>query len=258
MAVPLRDPELDPEASGSRPAPADVGVVMAMPIEAGYLLDKLERVRRYNARSLTVTEGEIEGRVVAVIVSGVGLASARRAPNICLAGHRPRSPGLGRFRRGIDPELGSQRPGSAAVHHRRHRRRRRGRSKPGRSRSGDPKGRAAVARRSRHHRLAREVQLRSEHQADLIDMETFGVAVAAHERDVPFASLRVISDNAGPSCPPRSAAAQHFGQLPRGCGHARVILESPLGTRTSGSCTPQAMEASDRLASGLQVLFELV
>ena len=46
--------------------------------------------RRFDARSLSVTEGEVEGRVVAVIVAGVGPDRARRGAEHLLAGHRPR------------------------------------------------------------------------------------------------------------------------------------------------------------------------
>ena len=90
MSRPFDESEPGPQRLAPGPERADVGVVMAMPIEAGPLLDRLQRVRRYNARSLTVTEGELEGRVVAVIVSGVGRASIRRGAERLIAGHRPR------------------------------------------------------------------------------------------------------------------------------------------------------------------------
>ena len=71
------------------PVPADVGIVAALPMEVGYLVDRLRRVRRYHAASLPVIEGELDGRIVAIAIGGMGRAAARRAAGILLDGHRP-------------------------------------------------------------------------------------------------------------------------------------------------------------------------
>lgn len=89
------------------PAPhrADIGIVAALPIETGDLLDSLKKVRKYKARGLTVFEGERAGRVVALIHSGMGRQRARVAAEHLIFGHRPYwiiHPG---FAGGLDPAL---------------------------------------------------------------------------------------------------------------------------------------------------------
>ncbi len=254
MAIPLREPEPVAERLAPAPESADVGVVMALPIEAGYFIDKLQRVRRYNARSLTVTEGELEGRVVAVIVSGVGHASARRGVEHLLAGHRPRVLISAGFAGALDPELdrndlvapraiidGSggvvEVDGSLAE------------SVPAIRKAG----RLLLVDRVITD-VAEKLQLRNEHQADLIDMESFSVAVSAHERGIPFASLRVISDNARAELPAEIGRLLNTSGSYRVGAAMRAIWSRPASVKDFWKLHSHAMEASDRLADGLQVL----
>src|SRR5438105_4614200 len=71
------------------PDPADVGIVAALPLEVGDLIDRLRGVRKYQAASVSVIEGESHGKIVVVAVAGVGRPAARRATGVLLAGHRP-------------------------------------------------------------------------------------------------------------------------------------------------------------------------
>src|SRR4051812_4992396 len=87
MAVPLSG--TDESRLAPAPVAADVGIVMALPIEAGYLCDSLEKVRKYTARKHTIIEGEVGDKIVAIIVSGAGRAAAYRAAETLIAGHRP-------------------------------------------------------------------------------------------------------------------------------------------------------------------------
>jgi adenosylhomocysteine nucleosidase len=236
------------------PSPADVGVVIALPIEAGYFLDGLERVRRFDARSLSVTEGEVEGRVVAVIVTGVGPDRARRGAEHLLAGHRPRvlvsagfagalDAGLNRNelvapRAVVDGEGDEIAVDAAYVA-----------SLPGVVKAGrllmvdrvitDPAEKAA---------------LRREHQADLVDMETFAVAAAARARGTAFASLRVVSDDARTELPPEIARMLNKTGSYRVGAAIRAIWGRPSSLKDFWNLHAQAMEASDRLASGLRLL----
>ncbi len=77
------------------PVPADVGIVAAMSVEVGFLLDRLKDVRKYRGPRQTVIEGECGGKIVALVVAGPGRASARRRRWRCstgtgLAGSSPR------------------------------------------------------------------------------------------------------------------------------------------------------------------------
>ena len=99
----MRDPDVQRLAPA--PVPADVGIVMALPIEAGYLTDSLKKVRKYSARSHTVVEGELAGKVVAVILAGVGRKAARAGAEVLIAGHRPRWLFSAGFAGALDPSL---------------------------------------------------------------------------------------------------------------------------------------------------------
>ena len=84
----MKNPDAQPLAPA--PVPADVGIVMALAIEAGYLCDSLKRVRRYTAQTHSIIEGELAGKIVAVVLTGAGKAAARHGSEVLIAGHRPR------------------------------------------------------------------------------------------------------------------------------------------------------------------------
>ena len=92
---------------GAAPAPiaADVGIVAAMAIEVGFLTDRLTQVRKYAGPGHSVIEGEAGGRLVALIVGGMGRESARRATELLLLGHRPRWVVSAGFAGALDPAL---------------------------------------------------------------------------------------------------------------------------------------------------------
>lgn len=227
---------------------------MALPTEAGYLIDRLARVRRYKARSLTVTEGELEGRVLAVVVSGVGLASARRGASHLLDGHRPRLLVSAGFAGALDPDLNRNdlavprtvvNAAGEAVEI-----------------DGSLADAAPAIRRVDRLLLVDRVitessekgRLRDEHGADLIDMETFGVAVVARDRGVPFVSLRVVSDDARSELPPEIARLLNASGSYRVGAALRAIWSRPSAAKDFWRLHSQATEAADRLAKGLQVL----
>lgn len=106
-----RTSEDSPEARSWAIAPAphraDIGIVAALPIETGELVDRLTKVRKYKSQGITVLEGEHNGRVVALVHSGMGVARARKAAEHLILGHRPFwivNPG---FCGGLDPSLKS-------------------------------------------------------------------------------------------------------------------------------------------------------
>ncbi|MGB2607660.1 MAG: nucleoside phosphorylase, partial [Isosphaeraceae bacterium] len=84
----MKNPDAQPLAPA--PVPADVGIVMALAIEAGYLCDSLKRVRRYTAQTHSIIEGELAGKIVVVVLTGAGKAAARHGSEVLIAGHRPR------------------------------------------------------------------------------------------------------------------------------------------------------------------------
>ena len=87
------------------PVAADVGIVGALGIEFAPFLAKLERVRKYQAAQVQVIEGEYRGRVVAVVLGGMGRPRAQRGAEALLAGHRPRWIISAGFGGALDPAL---------------------------------------------------------------------------------------------------------------------------------------------------------
>ena len=73
------------------PVPADVGIVAALAIETADLVEGLKSVRKYQSASVPVIEGELGEKIVAVTVSGPGRQAARRATELLISGHRPRT-----------------------------------------------------------------------------------------------------------------------------------------------------------------------
>jgi adenosylhomocysteine nucleosidase len=242
-------------AAGAAPPPlaADVGVVAALPIEVGFLLDRLTRVRRYAGPGHTVVEGEHAGKVVAVIVGGAGRAAARQAAGLLLDGHRPRwlvsagftgalDPGLKRNdavlpREIVDPDGArfavdvqvppEPPPGSRGP-----------RLLSGRLLTVDGIVRTA----------AEKAALRERYQADLVDMESSAVAGFCAERSVRFLAVRVVSDEAGEDLPREvvSLMTRSGGYL---VGSAlKAIWRRPSSLKDFLALHNHAQEAADRLA----------
>jgi len=187
------------------PAPADVGIVAAMPMEIAPLLARLKNPRKYASERHTVLEGELSGKIVVAIITGVGRKFARRGTQLLIGGHRPRwiisagfagalDPGLTRnqvvladevldtegLRLSIDVSTPSQSGGKHKI-------------TTGRLLTVDRIIRTA----------AEKAALREEyHRADVLDMETSAVASVCTDRGVRFLGVRVVSDEAGVDLPP--------------------------------------------------------
>lgn len=194
------------------PEPVDVGIVAALPIEIGALRDRLKNVRTIEdaeGRKLAVVEGEIDERLLAFVVGGTGIEPARKATARLLAGHRPRWIISAGFAGALDPTLLR---GDVIV--------------PRQVIDGDAvdaprlsidfggldQGDGVPGRRLRAGTLvtmpaivrttADKARLRDQTQADVVDMESFGVASLCAERNQPFLGVRVVSDDAAQELPP--------------------------------------------------------
>lgn len=250
----------DPDVQRLAPAPvsADVGIVMAFSIEAGYLIDSLRKVRRYSARSHTVVEGELAGKIIAVVIAGAGRKAARAGTEVLIAGHRPRWMISAGFAGALDPSLRRNDlvlpdrvigPGDLTI-------------EvdppvddlPGIERIG---GRLVTV----DHLVATasdKAELRREHQADLVDMETSAVGLAAHERSIRFLGVRVISDDASTDLPAEIARLlNHSGSFRAGVA-MRAIWNRPSAIKDFWALHSRALEASDRMARCIRKLLDVL
>ncbi len=239
------------ERTAPAPVPADVGIVAALSIELGDLIDRLQRVRKYHSASVPVIEGEYAGRIVVVVVGGVGRAAARRATDLLVAGHHPRwlvSAGFAgalnsTFARNdlvlaheiIDPEgrrIPVVIPEALGDN------------------QGQLQGRLLTVDRIVLQPEEKQ-ELRREFSADLVDMESSAVAALCSQKLVRFLSVRVISDDASTALPREVATLlSHTGSYRVGAA-IRALWQRPSSLKDFWMMHERALEASDRLAKFL-------
>jgi adenosylhomocysteine nucleosidase len=232
------------------PVSADVGIVAALPLEVGYLVDRLRRVRRYHAASMAVIEGEHEGKIVAIAVGGMGRAAARRAAAVLLDGHRPGwvisagfagalNPALERNDLALPMELFDAEGVRFPV------------SRPESLGSGVRQA-AGQLRLLTLDRLVLDSTEKSElHRttgADLVDLETTAVAAVCAERLVRFLSIRVVSDDARTTLPREVASLLTKSGSYRVGAALRAIWNRPSSLKDFWTLHEHALEAADRLA----------
>jgi adenosylhomocysteine nucleosidase len=230
------------------PAPADVAIVAAMPIEVGYLVDSLRRVRKYRSATVRVTEGECANKIVALAVAGIGRAAARSAAELLVAGHRPRWIISAGFAGGLNPKLarndlvlarevidleGHRFPVdlseslAAGVAH-----------ETGRLLTVD---RLVLTPDEKQ-------ELHRSSDADLLDMESSAVAALCDEKRVRFLSARVLSDTAGEELPREIATLLSRSGSYRAGAALRALWQRPSRLKEFWVLHERALEAAERLA----------
>ncbi len=237
-----------PKLVAPAPVPADVGIVAAMPMEVGYLIDRLRRVRKYHAASMPVIEGELDGKIVAIALGGMGRTAARRAAGILLDGHRPSWLISAGFAGALNPEL--QRNDLALPEE-----------------LMDPEGRRFPVSRPesfgggvRHvaGRLltvdrvildsAEKQELHRTAGANIVDMESSAVAALCGERLVRFLSVRIVSDDARTNLPREVATIMTRSGSYRIGAALRAVWNRPSSVKDFWTLHEHALEAADRLA----------
>ena len=108
----------DERGMAPAPVPADVGIVAAMPMEIGDLINSLKKVWKYQSVAVPVIEGEYAGKIVAVAVTGMGREAAGRGADVLIAGHRPRWLISAGFAGALESSLFPQRSHRGARGHR--------------------------------------------------------------------------------------------------------------------------------------------
>jgi len=228
-----------------------VGIVAALPIEVGDLIDRLQRIRKYHSATVPMIEGEYAGRIVVVAIGGVGRAAARRATDLLVAGHQPRWLVSAGFAGALNPTFA--RNDLVLAHE-----------------VIDPEGHRfpvvippalGDGQGHLHGRLLtvdriilepeQKQELRRGFEADLVDMESSAVAALCSQKMVRFLSVRVISDDAGTALPREVATLlSHTGSYRVGAA-IRALWQRPASLKDFWMMHERALESSDRLAKFL-------
>ncbi len=240
------------QAAGSndqQPA-CDIGIVMALAIEAGGLLDQMQSVTKTRSTNWVIYQGRWQGRGVALIVAGVGREQAAQATQALIAGHQPSWIIATGFSGGLQPGL---KHGDLVVadHVALTDQRCLAINLQLPPRPGLYVGRIVTVDQVLRSPVEKQ-QLGASTDAWAVDMESFAVAEVCQREKLRFLAIRVISDTCDQTLPPeianlidqRSAA----GRLGAAAGS---ILKRPGSVKEMWRLRQQALIASDRLAGFL-------
>jgi adenosylhomocysteine nucleosidase len=249
------------------PDPADVGIVAALPMEMAPLVLRLKATRKFAGPKWTVVEGELDGRVIATLVTGMGIERARRGAEILMAGHRPRWLLSIGFAGALDPSLarndvilGNQHldgtePGGPAIEN------------PltlehptsGSSKPGHRVLAGSIVTVDRVLRTAVEkAELHAKTGARAVEMECYGLAQLCAERGVRFLTVRVISDDANGDLPPEILTiVGPTGSFRLGAA-VGAVWRRPSSVKDLWALREHANEAADRLGAVLADLVPLL
>jgi adenosylhomocysteine nucleosidase len=230
------------------PIPADVGIVAAMSIEVGFLLDRLGKLRKYAGPRFAIFEGLHAGKIVALVVGGLGRSCAREATRVLLDGHRPRWVVSAGFAGALDPSLkryDALMPNEIVDVERT-------RFALDVSVPDEPGSRLRTGRLLTVDAIVRTAadkeRLREQFAADAVDMETSAVAAICSERAVRLLSIRVVSDEAGVDLPKEIATLMtRSGSYQVGAA-LRAIWNRPSSLKDFWALHEHAQEAAERLA----------
>jgi adenosylhomocysteine nucleosidase len=232
-----------------------VGLVFALGIEAGGLLDRLQGVIKTEGAGFVAREGGLHGRRLVVVESGIGAEAAGRAAQALVLGHEPGwiiSAGFaGGLREGVakgDIVLASQIVDTA-----------------GRQFDIDVKLEASahlhVGRLLTVDRIiekpAEKRALGERYGALAVDMESIAVAEVCRQDKVRFLAVRVVSDAVDQALPrdidylvKRRTTAGRLGAA------AGAIFRRPASVMDMWQLKEDALVASERLATFLSGIIE--
>ena len=240
---PKREPEI-----------CHVGLVFALPIEAGGFVDKLSGAITTAGAGFIAREGGLAGRRMVVVESGAGCEQAAQATEALIHGHRPQWIISAGFAGGLDERLkqGDILVADSIA------------APDGRNLAIDfkmpPLSHLHVGRLLTVDRVIvdpAEKRPGRTAQALAVDMETLGVAEVCSREKVRFLSVRVIIDEVGRTLPrdidllvKKKSMAGRFGAA------AGAIVRRPSSVKDMWQLKEDALVASERLAKFLVGIVE--
>jgi adenosylhomocysteine nucleosidase len=227
--------------------PCHLGVIFALGIESGFLEDSLKGIVTIRGEGFKVKEGGLNGRRVAVFLSGPGRMSAAKAAETLIDGHQPKLVLSAGFAGGLSPQLKRHEivlanevmleSGECIAL-----------SPLPKEEETTIAGKLLTA--DRVIRLADEKKMLFEQTGAIaVDMETFAVAEVCRRRNVPFLAVRIIHDPADETLPPdiekllnQKTAAARFGAA------AGALWKRPSSIKDLWALKENSLVASKKLA----------
>ncbi len=232
-----------------------VGLVFALPIEAGGFVDKLSGAIKTAGAGFVAREGGLAGRRIVAIESGAGCEHASQATEALILGHRPQWIISAGFAGGLDERLkqGDILMADSIA------------APDGRNLAIDfkmpPEPHLHVGRLLTVDRViadpAEKRSLGEQHAALAVDMETLGVAEVCSREKVRFLSVRVIIDEVDRTLPrdidllvKKKSTAGRLGAA------AGAIVRRPSSVKDMWQLKEDALVGSERLAKFLAGIVE--
>lgn len=240
--------------AGPGAATADIGVVMALGLEARPLVRRLERVRSYRGGPFTFRGGQLLGQRVVIAESGPGATLARRATQALIDAHRPRWVLSAGFAGSISPAV---RLGDIIVAEQLESTTN---STPVRIDVSMPANPAAglfvgglltvdtvIAQVEEKRRLAQAYP-----RALAVEMESYGVAALCRDQGQRLLAIRVVTDDLSADLPAEIQRVMAAGEGPRGWGAAaKAIWNRPAVVSDLWTLRERSMKAGETLAGFL-------
>ena len=233
------------------PRPCDVGLVFALGIESGGLVDLLANCVVTQAAEAVVRQGELDSRTLVIVESGVGSLAAARGTQSLLAGHRPAWVISAGFAGGLDPRL---KRGDIVMADSIE-------SPDGRRLTIDLKMPTATSEtKGLHvgrivtsdtllHRSADKRALGERRQALAVDMESWTVGEVCRQAKTRFLAIRIISDAVDDELPADiERLARQQSRASRAGAVAGALFRRPSSIKDMLKLKEEALIASDRLA----------
>jgi adenosylhomocysteine nucleosidase len=237
------------------PAVCHVGVVFALGIEAGGLIDRLSGVIKIEAPGFVAREGGLDGRRLVVVESGVGCPAAARATQSLILGHQPQWVISAGFAGGLNDSVaqGDVLMADQIV------------DTADRQFEIDFKLDRQTIDTMRHLHVGRlltcdriihdpeeKKALGRRHGALAVDMESIAVAEVCRNEKIRFLSVRVISDAIDHALPQDiDFLVKRRTTADRLCAAAGAILRRPSSIKDMWQLKEDALAASERLAKFL-------
>lgn len=235
---------------------AEIGCVVALPIEIAPLLDRCEKVRKYSGGSFVFRGGKYRGLRLAVVETGTGATRAERGTRALIDGHTPEWVLSVGFSGALIPEM---KPGEIIVadeivdQH--------GNSlkidlKMQENRSGGLYVGRLLMADAIIRTVAQKQELQQQTGALAVDLESLAVAQVCRELGTKFMAIRVISDDMSSDLPPEVLSILGGTGGIRWGATLGAVWNRPESVKDLWNLRNGAKHAADRLAVFLDTVLE--